>query len=126
MDAVLVFGLYLLPAIVAAIRKHQSFGGIFILNLLLGWTVLGWIVALVWALSHVLPKQKQINAAYEREVERRLSERSYIEETFDQQAGRPAAPSGIVQQHKGLGIDAKIVLVVILIAVLWASLSFFL
>ena len=41
--------LYLLPALIAVLRRHASAGAIFILNLLLGWTVLGWIVALIWS-----------------------------------------------------------------------------
>lgn len=31
--------------------KKRNAGAIFVLNLLLGWTVIGWIVALVWALT---------------------------------------------------------------------------
>ena len=42
---------YLLPSLIAIGRKHNASVGIFILNLLLGWTVLFWIVALVWSLS---------------------------------------------------------------------------
>ena len=45
--------LYFLPAIIASRRKHQSSGGIFALNLLLGWTFLGWVIALVWSCSAV-------------------------------------------------------------------------
>jgi hypothetical protein len=47
--ALVAIALYLLPAIVAAARKHPSGWAIFILNLLLGWTVLGWIIALIWS-----------------------------------------------------------------------------
>lgn len=43
--------LYLLPSIVAARRHHNNEGAIVALNLLLGWTFLGWVAALVWALS---------------------------------------------------------------------------
>ena len=39
--------LYFLPTIVA--RNRSDFAGILLLNLLLGWTVIGWIVALIWA-----------------------------------------------------------------------------
>ena len=42
---------YFLPTIVAAARKHNNEGAIFALNLLLGWTFLGWVAALVWALT---------------------------------------------------------------------------
>lgn len=47
--AVIAVGLYLLPGFVAARRKCKSGAGIVILNLLLGWTFVGWVVALVWA-----------------------------------------------------------------------------
>lgn len=43
--------IYLLPAIEAELRDHDSIDGILLLNILLGWTVIGWIVALVWACS---------------------------------------------------------------------------
>jgi len=41
--------LYLLPALIAVLRRHRQPLAIFLLNLVLGWTVLGWIAALVWA-----------------------------------------------------------------------------
>jgi hypothetical protein len=40
---------YFLPAIVGFYRKHHRAWAIFALNLFLGWTVVGWIVAMVWA-----------------------------------------------------------------------------
>jgi hypothetical protein len=43
--------LYFLPTLVAASRRHPSVLGIFLLNFFLGWSVIGWIIALVWALS---------------------------------------------------------------------------
>jgi nitrate reductase gamma subunit len=46
-----IVGFYFLPTIIAKSRAHTSAMGIFVLNLLLGWTILGWIVALVWAFS---------------------------------------------------------------------------
>ncbi len=49
MLAVLGIGLYLLPWIVATNRGHRNSGAILVLNLLLGWTFLGWVMALVWA-----------------------------------------------------------------------------
>lgn len=42
---------YLLPSLIAIGRKHNAGIAIFFLNLFLGWTVLFWIVALVWSLS---------------------------------------------------------------------------
>lgn len=42
---------YLFPALVAGFREHKNGNSIAVLNLLLGWTLLGWVVALVWAFS---------------------------------------------------------------------------
>jgi hypothetical protein len=41
--------LYFLPSVVAYNRNHKDFAGVLIVNLLLGWTVVGWVVALAWA-----------------------------------------------------------------------------
>jgi hypothetical protein len=43
--------LYLLPTILAAVRRSKSLVGIILVNILLGWTFVGWIVALVWSIS---------------------------------------------------------------------------
>ncbi len=43
--------LYFLPTIEAALRKHGNLPALAALNLLLGWTVVGWVGALVWALA---------------------------------------------------------------------------
>jgi len=45
--------LYLLPTLFAAARGNSNTLAIFALNLLLGWTVLGWVLALVWSLTAV-------------------------------------------------------------------------
>lgn len=45
------FAFYFLPAVVAIVRKHHQIGPIIIVNLLLGWTFLGWVVACAWSLS---------------------------------------------------------------------------
>ena len=44
----LVFG-YFIPGIIAAERRHKNTLATEVLNLFLGWSVLGWIIALVWA-----------------------------------------------------------------------------
>jgi hypothetical protein len=43
------FLLYFLPTIVALLREKYDKVSIFLLNFFLGWSVIGWIVALVWA-----------------------------------------------------------------------------
>lgn len=42
---------YFLPGIVASQRRHKNRGAIFALTLFLGWTFLGWVIALIWALT---------------------------------------------------------------------------
>ena len=49
--AVLGIAAYFIPALVAARRSHHNQGAILALNLFLGWTFFGWVIALVWALS---------------------------------------------------------------------------
>jgi cation transport ATPase len=41
--------IYLLPSYVAALRGHHKLMAIGALNVLLGWTILGWVAALVWS-----------------------------------------------------------------------------
>lgn len=53
--AILLLSLYFLPAIIASARVHHNRLAIWVLNLLLGWTALGWIAALVWAFTSVRP-----------------------------------------------------------------------
>jgi hypothetical protein len=52
---VVFLALYLIPSLVTAIRHHHNELAIFILNFLLGWTGLGWVVALVWACTTPAP-----------------------------------------------------------------------
>lgn len=42
---------YFVPAIVAYSRRKTNRGAILALNIFLGWTLVGWIIALVWALK---------------------------------------------------------------------------
>ena len=41
--------LYFLPTIIAVARKRPNALAIFLLNFFLGWTFIGWVVALVWS-----------------------------------------------------------------------------
>ncbi len=43
--------MYFIPLIVAHIRRHNNIVSIAILNTVLGWTFLGWLAALLWALN---------------------------------------------------------------------------
>ena len=44
-----VGGIYFLPATIADCKGHPHAGGIWVINFFLGWTGLGWIIALAWA-----------------------------------------------------------------------------
>jgi len=48
---IIIVGLafYFIPTIIAFSRNHKNKIGIFLLNLLAGWTFLGWVGALVWS-----------------------------------------------------------------------------
>jgi uncharacterized membrane protein YbhN (UPF0104 family) len=42
---------YFLPFTIALARKHVDSTAIFVLNLFLGWTFIGWVIALVWSVK---------------------------------------------------------------------------
>ena len=44
-----LIALYFLPTFIAALTKQKDGVSILVLNLLLGWTVLGWVIALIWS-----------------------------------------------------------------------------
>ena len=41
--------IYMIPTIIA--EKHPNKSGIVILNIFLGWTGIGWVIALIWAVT---------------------------------------------------------------------------
>jgi hypothetical protein len=43
--------LYFLPTIIAIWNRHPKTVAIFVLNVLAGWTFVGWVVAMVWAFA---------------------------------------------------------------------------
>ena len=49
------FVMYFLPSIIALARSKRDTLAIFLLNFFLGWSVIGWIVALVWAVKNDVP-----------------------------------------------------------------------
>ena len=49
------FVMYFLPSIVALARNKRDIAGIVLLNFFLGWTMIGWVVALVWAVKTDVP-----------------------------------------------------------------------
>lgn len=49
--ALFVFFMYMFPTIVAARYDHKNTQAISVLNIYLGWTFIGWVVCLVWAVK---------------------------------------------------------------------------
>jgi hypothetical protein len=45
-------GLYFAPTFIAYNQERRNALSIFILNLFLGWTFLGWVGALIWAVAN--------------------------------------------------------------------------
>jgi hypothetical protein len=54
----LAIAAYFIPTVIAAVRSHHNAGAICVLNLLLGWTVLGWVAAIVWACTATKQQQE--------------------------------------------------------------------
>lgn len=50
-SAIVFLLLYLLPTFIAGMRHHKNTAAICVLNILLGWTCIGWVVALVWSFT---------------------------------------------------------------------------
>jgi hypothetical protein len=55
---VLIVGvaLYLIPTIIAIVRKVPNVGSVIVINLFLGWTLIGWVVALAMAATSTQPR----------------------------------------------------------------------
>jgi hypothetical protein len=49
------FLMYFLPTIIAIVRGKRDVVGILLLNMFLGWTVIGWFIALIWAAKADVP-----------------------------------------------------------------------
>ncbi|MBO5928224.1 MAG: superinfection immunity protein [Clostridia bacterium] len=85
--------IYFLPSCIGWSRSHNNGTAIFILNLLLGWTILGWVCALIWSFTNsnkpeqvIAQKPVQQNSQYfELEKLASLKEKGIItEEEFEQ------------------------------------------
>jgi len=49
MLGIVLIVMYFVPTIIAIIRQHRNGVPVALLNLFLGWTVIGWIIALIWS-----------------------------------------------------------------------------
>ena len=100
--AILLAGsLYFLPTIIGAARKVVNVGSVFVINLLLGWTLIGWAVALAMALRTNPP---------------------YAYPHYLQQHAQGQLPSPVAQRDSGKGwrfglLSAMVALVGVLVVV---------
>lgn len=61
MEALLVgIVMYFIPALIALVRSHHNAFAIFLTNLIFGWTVIGWLVTLIWS---VTATERRVGAA---------------------------------------------------------------
>lgn len=47
-SGLILLAIYLIPALLATLKKHKNVTAIWILNIFAGWTFIGWVGALVW------------------------------------------------------------------------------
>jgi hypothetical protein len=61
---VFLLALYFLPALIAGSRHVEGRTAITLVNLFLGWTFVGWIVALIWAIVAPTPYIAYVHPPY--------------------------------------------------------------
>ena len=49
--AFISLAIYFIPIIIAYVRRHNNFTTICLLTVFTGWTFLGWLASLLWALN---------------------------------------------------------------------------
>ncbi len=52
-----IAAIYFIPVIVAGRRKHPNDAAIMVINIFLGWTLIGWVAVLAWAVNHSIEKK---------------------------------------------------------------------
>jgi hypothetical protein len=83
-------GLYFLPSIIAFSRVHKLAVTILIINFFFGWTLLGWVIALVWACAHIDDPRKKISYINRRHMTKPELEQEY---TTQRRAGVLSQPN---------------------------------
>ena len=97
--------IYFIPTIIAVNRKKTNAGAIFALNLFLGWALVGWVVALVWALSvdavALLIAKDQAEARRHREAMQHQTRLAAATLAAQQQMLEPRAAAPVPKVIKG-------------------------
>ncbi|MYC15278.1 MAG: superinfection immunity protein [Gemmatimonadetes bacterium] len=61
MEILLLLAFYAIPTILAYVSRHNNRASILVINLFLGWTVIGWIISLAMALTNNVEKRSTSN-----------------------------------------------------------------
>ena len=72
--------MYFLPSIVAFARNKRDTAAIVLLNFFLGWTMIGWVVALVWAVKTDVSDGSAVSSSVSASVARKPA--SYASSDF--------------------------------------------
>ncbi len=87
---------YFIPSIIALLRMKKNLLAIIALNFFLGWSLIGWVVSLVWSLSsdskpqkiivnQQVPKTKEDDIDKLTKLKKLLDDGAITQEEFDQQ-----------------------------------------
>ena len=100
---VIIPPLYFLPAVLAASKSHPRGLELFLVNLLLGWTLVGWLACLVWAAA--APGETKPYTPLIRSVRRRTAPRPIPEITVD--AAAKAFEDLMARRYQGQITEAE-------------------
>jgi hypothetical protein len=50
--------LYMLPTIIAILRRHKNIASLSVINVFFGWTLLAYVVCLAWSFSYQEPRRR--------------------------------------------------------------------
>ncbi len=89
---------YFIPSIIALVRMKKNLLAIIALNFFLGWSLIGWVVSLVWSLSsdskpqpiivnQQAPKTKEDNIDKLTKLKKLLDDGVITQDEFNQQKG---------------------------------------
>lgn len=70
--ALFIFAIYMIPTIIASRKKHKNLAAIATLNVVAGWSGIGWIAALIWSLTDGSKPKSQVDEM--RELLREMKE----------------------------------------------------
>ncbi len=93
--------IYFLPLVIALSRGHPQWGPILVINLFLGWSLIGWVVALAWSVRSTEKGEAGGGAA-------QPVQNVYVQPAEKSEAGGEGAPQPeSPQDDKPAGTDIK-------------------